>query len=192
MHDKTASKTLSIRDALNAIAADMSDSAQQDTELFSAPDFTDIAQWIAIDPDILGLYKSHLDARAEYIGILTTHGAASPLSEIAAERADSLWCALETRLYELRMDRAAQARKALAQKLEAESARARTLQAEQARRTRHESRTARDLALRHRQNEEKQRRAFFFLFWYWCLFVVGTRFDPPLPAATLSRTFAAA
>ncbi|MCB9978984.1 MAG: hypothetical protein H6862_05225 [Rhodospirillales bacterium] len=182
-------KSPSIRDVLNDLAANLPDSPPEGLSPSFAPDFTDIAQWIALDSDVLSLYKAHLDARAEYLNTLVAHGADSPLSEIAADRSDSLWCALEARLYELRMDRTAQARKALAQKLENEAARTRNIAAQQADR---EARTAQNVALRTRQTEEKQRRSHLFFFWYWCQFVIGARMEHPLPCPSLSRTFAAA
>lgn len=179
-------KSPSIRDVLNDLAAHPADSLPTAPSPSFAPDFSDIAQWIALDPDVLSLYKAHLDARAEYLNTLVAHGADSPLSEIAADRSDSLWCALETRLYELRMDRAAQARKALAQKLENDASRIRNLAAQQAK---HESAACQDIALRARENTEKQNRNALFLFWYWCQFVIGARTQSP--DTSLSRTFAA-
>lgn len=184
MRNRTAfsSSSLSIRQVLNTLAGrrDEEDSEQKDGSQGNnanadRPAPEEISQWIETNPEILGLYKTYLDARAEYLGILTAHGKDSPLCEVAADRADSAWCLLETRIYELRMDRAAAARIALTRQLEEDAERARISQRKQRIEKENDFKASRHSVLQKtiRQNRKKYRD--FLLFWYWCRFVLGAQ-----------------
>ena len=176
-----------IRDALNALAAGRP--AGPDEPASCGPPPPDIARWIGIDSDILWLYKAYLDARAGYLGTLVAHGKDAPLSEIAADMADSAWCALETRIYELQMDAAALARADLTRRLAEEDAHDKTLRAQRDRAAR-EREAIRDLASRQRRAETDRQRRDFFLFWYWCQFVIDGRGDTA--PSSLNQAFAGA
>lgn len=65
---------------------------------------TEIEAYAAVDPLMGTLYKQYLEARTTRDKAVKAHGKNAPMSEIAADLADSAHCAVETRLIELRSD----------------------------------------------------------------------------------------
>jgi hypothetical protein len=67
-------------------------------------DFDEIHLWVAADPLLADLHKRYLDLRANHAHVLKRHGAKDPMTDIAADMADSAQCAVDTRLIEVRQD----------------------------------------------------------------------------------------
>jgi hypothetical protein len=119
--------TQSLHTIMNRIAAHPDMVADNAVEPESAPrdlprdngfDLSDITPFLGTDPVILDLAKIYLNAKADYHAALLTHGRDSPIVDIAGDHLDSSWCALQSRLYELKEDMAAAARAQTLAKIE--------------------------------------------------------------------------
>ncbi len=183
-----------LREVLNALAAAPGEDVgtpeadQGPLSGLQAPE--DLLCWIGVDGQVLALYKHYLDARARYLQVLLTHGKTDGFCETAADMADSAWCALEARLYELHLDAAAAARADLAARLAEDAARQAGLNAQRARAAGLIREEAHEAARRAKNTENERQRRDFFLFWYWCRFVVEGGAQGG--ALRLSRAFAGA
>lgn len=124
---------------------------------------TDALVFLGSDAVILDLYKRYLDAKSNYQSMILDRDRADPLTEIASEHLDSAWCALESRIYELRQNRAAAARAALLQKIEHEAFEAREEQA--ARKRREQAENLYNQPANGRRRKDGSESALFL----WCL-----------------------
>lgn len=70
----------------------------------------ELQAFILIDPLLGGLHKEYLDARAMRAQTQREYGAADGMTDLAVMMEDSAWCAMQTRLMELRADRALRAK----------------------------------------------------------------------------------
>lgn len=188
--------TLSIRQALNALARQTAKTDIINKDALTAGPSTscerpDLGVWIGTDGPALALYKRYLDARAQSLQALLTNGKDSIFSQTAADMADSAWCALEARLYELRTDAAAAARADLARKLSDQAAADARL-AHQRRRAEDETQNLSARVRSSRQAQSRQTWLNFLLFWYWCQYAVCPPPPPGSAAPSLSGVFAAA
>ncbi len=122
-------QSLSLKSVINEIAAhpdqltDLQDNHPSEGPEKGASsgrhfDLADITPYLGADPLILDLAKDYLNAKADYQAALVEHGQDSPIADIAGDHADSAWCTLQARLYELKQDQAAQARADLILKME--------------------------------------------------------------------------
>jgi hypothetical protein len=84
-------------------------------------DLAEVSPFLGTDDLILSLFKDYLNAKADYQSALLSHGSNSPLAEIAADHADSAWCALQVRIYELKQSRAATARAEMLERIRKDS-----------------------------------------------------------------------
>ncbi len=62
----------------------------------------DILSMASDDPILASLIKQYLNASRQHKGLLRSHGTQDAMVEVAADMVDSAWCALQTRLLELR------------------------------------------------------------------------------------------
>jgi hypothetical protein len=62
----------------------------------------DILSLAADDPILASLIKQYLNASRQHKGLLKSNGSQDAMVEVAADMVDSAWCALQTRLLELR------------------------------------------------------------------------------------------
>ena len=62
----------------------------------------DILSLAADDPTLASLIKQYLNASRAHKDLIRHHGAQDAMTEVAADMVDSAWCALQTRLLELR------------------------------------------------------------------------------------------
>ncbi|HEY8190589.1 MAG TPA: hypothetical protein VIF12_07875 [Micavibrio sp.] len=103
-------KTAPIQDIMNQMASRMDLLLDHHDPLRAAygagADLDEIHLWIAADPLLADLHKRYLDLRANHALVLKRHGAKDPMTEIAADMADSAQCAADTRLIEVRQDAA--------------------------------------------------------------------------------------
>lgn len=97
------SKEQSIQDVMGRIAARLE--ALQADQPFRRGFLSAIDAFISVDPLLGALNKALLDARAHRTRITERHGTDAPMSEIAADMADSAESAFRTRLIEVRCDR---------------------------------------------------------------------------------------
>lgn len=68
------------------------------------PQFDEVQRWIAVDPLLADLHKRYLDLRASHDRLLKRHGPKDPMTDIAADMAESAQCAVDTRLIEVRQN----------------------------------------------------------------------------------------
>ncbi|MCB9964431.1 MAG: hypothetical protein H6855_03900 [Rhodospirillales bacterium] len=61
--------------------------------------------YITSDRLLAELYRQYLDSQRHYVQTLQTHGKDAPMTEIASDMAESCFCAMETRLIELRQEK---------------------------------------------------------------------------------------
>jgi len=66
---------------------------------------TELEAFIHLDPTLASLHKQYLDAKAQYESLVKSNGKDDAMAEIAADMMDSAWCAMQTRLLEVRCDR---------------------------------------------------------------------------------------
>lgn len=120
------SNPASIRDVMNALCRnsgqieDQRKAPRPDTATRALPDGAEIERFMAVDPLTVTLYKNYVDARAHYLATLGGGEKGSALADIAADLADSAWCALESRIHELRENESARKRAHLLETLEAQ------------------------------------------------------------------------
>lgn len=69
----------------------------------------ELQAFILIDPLLAGLQKEYLDARATRAQAQREYGAGDGMTDMAMMMEDSAWCAMQTRLMEVRADRAKRA-----------------------------------------------------------------------------------
>ncbi len=183
-----------LREVLNALAAAPGESMgapECDAGLLFGPQAPeDLIRWIGVDSQVLALYKHYLDARARYLQVLLSQGKDDGFCETAADMADSAWCALEARIYELRLDAAAASRADLAARLAEDAARQAGLSAQRARAARLMQDASHEAARRAKNTETERWRRDLLLFWYWCRFVVEAGAQGG--SLGLSRAFAGA
>lgn len=157
----------SIRDVMNALCRnpgqieDRRKTPRPDAATRALPDGAEIERFMAIDPLTVTLYKRYVDARAQYLSALGDgRDSSAAMADIAADLADSAWCALESRIHELRENESAQRRARLLKTLE-----------EQDRLRRAEGKTgdkANRVLIDRKRREERERRLqgnFLFLLW---------------------------
>lgn len=63
---------------------------------------TELDAFMAVDPTLASLHRHYLNARLHHQAARKEHGAESPMADVAADMEDSAWCAMQTRLMELR------------------------------------------------------------------------------------------
>lgn len=66
---------------------------------------SELEAFIRLDPVLADLNKQFLDAKSNHQKAAQKHGCRDCLTEIAGEREDSAWCAMQTRYIELRRQR---------------------------------------------------------------------------------------
>lgn len=149
-------------------------------------DISEATPFLGTDDVILGLLKDYLNAKADYQGTLLSYGSDNPMTEIAADHADSAWCALQARLFELKADKAAAARAKMLEKINNNTCEAR--QESRSRRLKAEREELRATAYRRRRRIERRNDDG-----NWILFILFlmanresgwlSRWLPPLPSA---------
>lgn len=70
----------------------------------------EVRLWVGVDPLLAELHKRYLDAKVNYARALNRHGEDDPMTDMAADMADSTRCAVDTRILELRHDPASKAK----------------------------------------------------------------------------------
>lgn len=65
---------------------------------------SELQAFIHLDPTLASLHKQYLDAKAQYESLIAAHGKDDAMAEIAADMMDSAWCAMQTRLLEVRAE----------------------------------------------------------------------------------------
>lgn len=71
---------------------------------------SEVGLYLSVDRLIADLYRQYLEAQRQFVLALGEHGADDPMTEIAKDMSESCFCALETRLIELRQDETLAAR----------------------------------------------------------------------------------
>lgn len=89
-----------LSDVLNDLAGGRAAALAQNLVAASAVREEDF--FIEADGIFASLNRHYLDARARHDDARREHGADSPMADIAADALDSAWCAMQTRLMELR------------------------------------------------------------------------------------------
>lgn len=89
-----------LSDVLNDLAGGRAAALAQNIVAASAVREEDF--FIEADGIFASLNRHYLDARARHDDARREHGADSPMADIAADALDSAWCAMQTRLMELR------------------------------------------------------------------------------------------
>ena len=97
----------SINDILAKIDQRLDDLRLTDSSLppVSLDPLSEVGLYITIDRLLADLYKQYLEAQRHYITCIETHGKEDVMTEIASDMADSSFCAMETRLIELREEK---------------------------------------------------------------------------------------
>ena len=98
---------LSINDILSKIDQRLDDLRMTD---MSAPSvsldpLSEVGLYITNDPLLADLYRQYLESQKHYIASIQTHGKDAPMTEIASDMSESAFCAMETRLIELREEK---------------------------------------------------------------------------------------
>lgn len=95
---------LSINDILNKIDARLDDLRLTDdtAPIVSLDPLSEVGLYITSDRLLADLYRQYLEAQRNYINSIQDHGKDSPMTEIASDMSESAFCAMETRLIELR------------------------------------------------------------------------------------------
>lgn len=98
---------LSINDILHKIDARLEDLRLTDESvpIVSLDPLSEVGLYITSDRLLADLYRQYLEAQRHYITSIETHGKDAPMTEIASDMADSSFCAMETRLIELREEK---------------------------------------------------------------------------------------
>lgn len=91
---------LSLTDVINDLAAGRMQALTAPPEPARAPG--ELAVFIDLDPVLATLNQQYLYARRNHATARKQHGSDSPMADIAADMEDSAWCAMQTRLMELR------------------------------------------------------------------------------------------
>lgn len=65
---------------------------------------SEVGLYLTKDRVLSDLYRQYLNAQRNFIQTVTQHGKDSPMAEIARDMSESCFCAMETRLIELRHD----------------------------------------------------------------------------------------
>jgi len=98
---------LSLQSIMNDMAAGTiappSSLAAQKPHLPQEP-LTEIDAFMAQDTLLAHLHKEFLNAQSEHAQLLKANGADDAMTDVAADMMDSAWCAMQTRLMELRRD----------------------------------------------------------------------------------------
>ncbi len=99
-------KTAPIQEIMNKMAGrmDMLLDHHAPSHNTGNPQLDEIQMWIAADPLLADLHKRYLDLRGNHSRLLKKHGRKDPMTEIAADMADSAQCAVDTRLIEVRQN----------------------------------------------------------------------------------------
>jgi len=92
----------SLSDVLNDLAGGRAAALAQ--EMGALSPVSEEALFIEQDAVLASLNREYLYARAHHDAARREHGADSPMADIAADALDSAWCAMQTRLMELRRD----------------------------------------------------------------------------------------
>ncbi len=95
---------LSVNDILNKIDARLDDLRLTDdtAPVVSLDPLSEIGLYITNDRLLADLYRQYLESQKHYITSIQTHGKDAPMTEIASDMSESAFCAMETRLIELR------------------------------------------------------------------------------------------
>ncbi len=157
-------QTQSLHSVMNTIAAHPDDIRGGETGISVRHDLSEAEPYLGSDPVILDLFKRYLDDKANYHAALVEHGKSDPFTEIAADQMDSSWCALQTRLYELKRNEAAAARAALVRRLDQEQ-----FEKEQARAARRRQEERDLVALRSRERTLEKAEANDSLIFWWAI-----------------------
>lgn len=72
--------------------------------LVRSPPLCEFDIFLQQDALLADLNRAYLDAKSHHRTVRHEHGAESPMADIAADLEDSAWCAMQTRLMELRRD----------------------------------------------------------------------------------------
>lgn len=103
----TAEKTTSLQDVMNQMAqngiASNIDEATS-VRLCSSDQLSELDAFIQIDPLLAALNKDYRQSKAERQDIVQMFGNDDPMAEVAHDKEDSAWCAMQTRYLELRGD----------------------------------------------------------------------------------------
>lgn len=94
--------THSLSDVLNDLAGGRAAALARDIVPVSS--VTEESLFIGQDAVLASLNREYLNSRAYHDAARREHGADSPMTDIAADALDSAWCAMQTRLMELRAD----------------------------------------------------------------------------------------
>lgn len=74
---------------------------EQPAELRKSP-MSELEAFIQMDPLLADLHKEFQDVRRNHRDLLFKNGCDDPMAQMAADMEDSAWCAMQTRLLELR------------------------------------------------------------------------------------------
>lgn len=97
---------ISLSDVMTAVNAALDDAKPFKKQRKSvSPKMDELAAFCQLDPLLARLQKEFRNHKAETAQARAQFGADSPLVEIAADAEDSAWCAMQTRLLELRAER---------------------------------------------------------------------------------------
>lgn len=100
---KTTSLDQALASILEDFDADMLSSLQ---EANHAPEneLDEVALYCHVDPILSDLYKHYRTAKTDHNQVKSSSGRVEPMVEVAADRVDSAWSAVVTRILELRED----------------------------------------------------------------------------------------
>ncbi len=100
-------ETTSLDQALASILEDFdADTLSSLQEANHAPEnkLDEVALYCHVDPLLTDLYKHYRTAKTEHNQVKSSSGKVEPMVEVAADRVDSAWSAVVTRILELRED----------------------------------------------------------------------------------------
>ena len=101
----TAEKTTSLQDVMNqmaqnGIASNIDEAAS--VRVCSSDQLSELDAFIQMDPLLAALNKDYRQSKAERQDIAQMFGNDDPMTEVARDKEDSAWCAMQTRYLELR------------------------------------------------------------------------------------------
>lgn len=103
---KKEKQNQSLMAVMNEMAAGDAYPRQQSYQSLCKPEaaLSELDAFCQLDSLLAALSRQYRQAKQDHAAACAEHGPDSFLSEIAADMEDSAWCAMQTRLYELRQD----------------------------------------------------------------------------------------
>ncbi|MEM6781064.1 MAG: hypothetical protein AAF569_04310 [Pseudomonadota bacterium] len=96
---------LSLQDAMRAVAQRMEALRLMEPEKPKHSPMTELQAFIQMDDLLAELYKEFQDVKHNRQTVIAQNGQDDAMAQVAAELEDSAWCAMQTRLLELRSQR---------------------------------------------------------------------------------------